>query len=72
VAKYTALEQSNAGSSMPARKSHSKEPIARTPAVVERLIADDPGQSVQKLASIVDVSQQYVELPRTFNTNHTH
>ena len=38
------------------RKSHSKE---RT-AVVERtqaLISDDPGQSLRKLASIVDVSE---------------
>ena len=30
VIKYTALEQSNEDSSMPARKSHSKECIART------------------------------------------
>jgi len=46
VAKYTALEQSNEGSNMPAKKSHSKERTARTPAVVERvqaLILDDPG-----------------------------
>jgi len=57
VVKYTALEQSNEDSSMPARKSHSKERIARIPAVVERtqaLISDDPGQSLQKLASIVE------------------
>jgi len=43
VAKYTTLEQSNEGSSMPARKSHSKECIAKTSAVVERaqaLISD--------------------------------
>ncbi|KAG5338751.1 SETMR methyltransferase, partial [Acromyrmex charruanus] len=38
VAKYTALEQSNEDSSMPARKSHSKEGTARTPAVVEKRI----------------------------------
>ena len=37
VAKYTALKQSNEGSSMPAKKSHSKERIARTPAIIERI-----------------------------------
>ena len=44
VAKYTTLEQSNEGSSMPARKNHSKERTARTPAVVEKtqaLISDN-------------------------------
>jgi len=44
---------------MPARKSHSKERIARIPAVVERaqtLISDNP-QSLRKLASIVDISE---------------
>ncbi|EGI69378.1 hypothetical protein G5I_01882 [Acromyrmex echinatior] len=59
VAKYTALEQFNEGSSMPARKSHSKERTARIP-VVERaqtLISDDPRQSLRKLASIVGVSE---------------
>jgi len=48
VAKYTVLEKLNEGSNMPARKSHSKKCIARTPAVVERvqaLISDNPGQS---------------------------
>jgi len=35
VAKYVALEQSNEGSSMPARKSHLKERTARIPAVIE-------------------------------------
>jgi len=43
---------------MPVRMSYSKERIA-TPTVVERvqaLISDDPGQSLQKLASIVGVS----------------
>ena len=35
VAKY--LKQSNEGSSMPAKKSHSKERIARTPAIIERI-----------------------------------
>jgi len=47
IAKYTALEQSNEGSSTPARKSHSKKRTARTPAVIEKtqaLISDDPGQ----------------------------
>ncbi|EGI58339.1 hypothetical protein G5I_13554 [Acromyrmex echinatior] len=60
VAKYTDLEQFNEGSSMPARKSHSKERTARIPAVVERaqtLISDDPRQSLRKLASIVGVSE---------------
>ena len=50
MAKY--LEQSNEGSSMSARKSHSKECTARTTVVVERdraLISDDPGQSLRKL-----------------------
>jgi len=36
VVKYTALEQSNEGSSMLARKSHSIKYTARPPAVVER------------------------------------
>ncbi|EGI62905.1 hypothetical protein G5I_08738, partial [Acromyrmex echinatior] len=60
VVKYTALKQSNEGSSMPARKSHSKERTARIPAVIERaqtLISDDPRQSLRKLASIVGVSE---------------
>jgi len=35
VAKYTASEQSNEDSSMPARKTHSKERTVRTPEVVE-------------------------------------
>ena len=56
-----ALEQSNEDC-MPARKSHSKERIARTPAIIERaqtLISDDdcPGQSLQKLTSIVGISE---------------
>jgi len=60
VAKYSASEQSNENSSTPARKSHLKERTVRTPAVVERtqaLISEDPGQSLRKLASIVDVSE---------------
>ncbi|KYN28030.1 hypothetical protein ALC57_02559, partial [Trachymyrmex cornetzi] len=36
VTKYTASEQSNEDSSMPARKIHSKERTARNPAVVKR------------------------------------
>jgi len=59
MAKHSASEQSNESSSMPAKKSHSKE-CARTPAVVERiqaLISEDPGQSLRKLASIVGVSK---------------
>ncbi|KYN18724.1 hypothetical protein ALC57_08952 [Trachymyrmex cornetzi] len=36
VAKYTASEQSNEDSSMPAREIHSKERTARNPAVVKR------------------------------------
>ena len=46
---------------MSARKRHSKESIARKhPAIVERaqaLISVNPGQSLQKLISIVDVSE---------------
>ncbi|EGI65270.1 hypothetical protein G5I_06269 [Acromyrmex echinatior] len=41
---------------MPARKNHSKERIARTPAIVERaqaLISDDPGQSLRVLIDVV-------------------
>jgi len=52
------IEQSKKGSSIPARKSHSKE-TARIPVVVERaqaLISDNPGQ-LRKLASIVGVSE---------------
>jgi len=47
-----------------ARKSHSKECTARTPAVVERtqaLILEDPGQSLRKLASIVSECSEAVE-----------
>ena len=46
VAKYTALEQSNEDSNMPARKNHSKECTARIPIIFKRaqvLISDDPG-----------------------------
>jgi len=60
VAKYIALEQSNEGFSMSARKSHSKKRTARTPVVVERtqeLISDDPRQSLRKLTSIVGASE---------------
>jgi len=58
--KYTALEQFNEGSSVPAKKSHSKECTMRNSTVVEKaqtLISNDPGQSLRKLASIVDVSE---------------
>jgi len=60
MAKYMALEQSNEDSSMPARKSHSKERSARTLGIVERaqaLISNEPGQSLRKLTSIVGVSE---------------
>jgi len=60
IGKIYALEQSNRGFSMPVRKNQSKERIARTPTVVERaqvLISNGPGQSLQKLASIVGVSE---------------
>jgi len=60
VAKYCASEQSNESSSMPARKSHSKERTARILAMVERiqaLISEDSGQSLRKLASIVSISE---------------
>jgi len=53
VAKYNASEQSNESSSTPARKSHSKERTARTQA----LISEDSRQLLQKLASIVGVSE---------------
>jgi len=73
VTKYSASEQSNESSSTPARESHSKERVARTPAVVERiqaLISEEPEQSLRKLASIVGANQQCVELPRKiFDTN---
>ena len=36
VAKYNASEKSEEGSGNPARKSHSRERISRTSAVVER------------------------------------
>jgi len=41
------------------RKNHSKERTARTAVVkkTQALISEDPGQSLQKLASIVDVSE---------------
>jgi len=61
VAKYMALEQSNEDSSMPARKSHSKE-HSRIPAVVERtqaLISDDPEQSLHVL---MDVMKPWMEI----------
>ena len=47
---------------MPARKNHSKERTARSPAIerAQVLISDDPGQSLQKLASIIDVSEPTV------------
>jgi len=55
VAKYSASEQSNEFNT-PARKSHSKERTARTPAMIERtraLISENPVQLLRKLASIV-------------------
>ena len=49
----TTLEESNEGSNMPAKKSHSKERTTRTLAVIERAQAlISIGQSLQKLASI--------------------
>jgi len=50
VAKYTTVQRS-----MPARKSHSKERIART--LLKGLSADGPAQLLRKLASIVGVSE---------------
>jgi len=57
VAKYMTLEQSNEGSSMPARKSHSKGRTVRIPQSLKELISDDPEQSLRKLASIVDINE---------------
>ncbi|KAG5327807.1 NAAT1 protein, partial [Pseudoatta argentina] len=54
------FRQTNEDSSMPAKKSHSKERTARTLAIVKKaqaLISDDPGQSLRKLTSIVGVSE---------------
>ncbi|KAG5322720.1 YI31B protein, partial [Pseudoatta argentina] len=57
VAKYTALEQFNEGSStLRVRKRYSKERTATIPAVVERtqaLISDDPEQSLRVLMDVV-------------------
>jgi len=73
VIKYTILEQFNEHSSMSARdlleRTHREDPRSRW-----KLISDDPKQSLQKLASIVGVSEPtMLELSRkTFNTNRTH
>ena len=75
MTKYTALEQSNEGSSMLARKSHSKERTVRISAVgIERaqmLISDDSGQKVAKISIDVGVSEQTMRRI-TFDTNRTH
>jgi len=44
VAKYSASEQSNESSSMPTKKSHSKERTARTPAVGRKDSSADFGR----------------------------
>ena len=60
VAKYTTLELSNEGSSMPTRKSHSKNAPRGThlswgPPIksAQTLISDDLAQSLRKLALII-------------------
>jgi len=70
VAKYTAQNNSKfEGSSMPARKSHSKERITRTPAVVERtqaLILDNPGQSLRVLIDVMKLWMEIVASERPY------
>jgi len=57
VYNVVALKQSNEDSNVSAKKNHSKKRTARILAVLKELISDDPGQSLQKLASIVGVSE---------------
>jgi len=77
VTKYSASEQSNESSNTPASKNQSKERTAKTPAVVKRtqtLISEDPGQSLQKLASIMGVSEPTMRriAEKALRYNHTH
>jgi len=67
-----ALEQSNEGSNMPARKSYER--TRGYPQRAQALISDDPEQSLGKLASIVGVSEPTcINLPKKiFDTNRTH
>jgi len=61
MAKYNASEKSGEGSANPARKTHLRERVSRTAAVVEKaqaLISEDPGQSLRKLASALGVSER--------------
>jgi len=66
VAKYTALEQSNEGASMPARKSR-KNALRGPPSFVESA-QDDPMQLLRKL-SIVGVSENNAS-SRTFDKSY--
>ena len=59
MTKYTALKQSNEGSKYVSEEEslermHREEPRSRWKG---SLISDDPEQSLQKLASIVDISK---------------
>ena len=59
-AKYKASEKLEKGFANPSRKNHLRDKSARTPEVVQRvqeLIAEDPGQSFRKLATIVGTSE---------------
>ncbi|CAK9829643.1 Transposable element Tcb1 transposase [Anthophora retusa] len=61
VAKYNQSEKSNEGFATPARKTHSKKRVVRTPEILQRtqeLIFEDPGQSIRKLSSLVGVSEK--------------
>lgn len=61
VARFNESVNSNEGSATPARKSHLKESVVRTPDIVHRaqeLIFEDPGQSIRKLSSVLDVSEK--------------
>jgi len=49
------------------KRTHRRTSVERTQA----LISDDPGQSLRKLASIVDVSESTMPR-RTFDINRTH
>ncbi|XP_025153568.1 uncharacterized protein LOC109503697 [Harpegnathos saltator] len=63
VAKYNESEKSNEGFATPARKTHSKERVVRTPEIIQRaqeLIFVDPGQSIRKLLSVVGVSEKTI------------
>jgi len=61
IAKYNESEKSNEGFATPARKTHSKEHVVRTPDIIQRaqeLIFEDPRQSIRKLSSVIGVSEK--------------